>query len=54
MSYTGRKSFRTAREKNKQAFKNMRAVILVLIAAGIVYFIKNRVSIIDYLQTYFY
>ncbi len=54
MSYTGRKKFKTAREKNKDAFKNMKAVIFIVTIAAIVYVMKNRVSIIDHIQTYFY
>ena len=54
MSYTGRKKFKTAREKNQSTFRNMKAFLLILIAASLVYCIKNRVAIMDYINTYFY
>ena len=54
MSYTGRKKFKTAREKNQSAFKNMRAFLIILVIALLFYGLKNRVRIIDHLSTYFY
>ena len=54
MSYSGRKKFNTAREKNIQAFKNMKMAFAILIITIIVLSIMNRVSLIDYLKTYFY
>lgn len=54
MSYSSRTRYKTRREKNKKAFVNLKRVIVFLLLAALVYCIKNRVSIRDYLMTYFY
>lgn len=54
MSYTGRRRFTTAREKNTRTFKQMKAAIVICLIFLAIYVFMNRVSIIDYWSTYFY
>jgi hypothetical protein len=54
MSYTARKNYKTRREINRKIFKNLRIILIFLLIALVVYAVKNRVSILNYLSTYFY
>ncbi len=54
MSYSSRTRYKTRREKNRNAFLNVKRIILFLLLALVVYCIKNRISIRDYIMTYFY
>ncbi len=54
MSYTGRRNFKTAREKNQIMKKNVIRSIIILAIFLAVYSYMNRVAIMDYIHTYFY
>jgi len=54
MSYSGRRKYKSRREKNKAAAKRAKGVLIAIVAAVILYVLINRVSIYDYLATYFY
>jgi len=54
MSKTRRKKYISRREQNKLAAKRAKMVVVVAALALLVYLIYRRVSIYDYLATYFY
>ena len=54
MSYTARRNYKTRREINRKTFKNLRIILIFLLIALAIYVVKNRVSILNYLNTYFY
>lgn len=54
MSYSGRRKYKSRREKNKTAAQRARAILIAIIAAVALLIFINRVSIVDYLATYFY
>ena len=53
MSYTRRHRYKSMREKNASFWKKIKTSFIILIIAATVYIYKNRVSIKDYLWTYF-
>lgn len=54
MSYTSRHRYKSMREKNASFWKKIKTTLIIVIIALAVYLYKNRVSIKDYLWTYFY
>lgn len=54
MSKTRRKKYISRREQNKLAAQRAKMVIIVAALALLAYVIYHRVSIYDYLATYFY
>ena len=54
MSFSSRHRYKTRREKNKTTANNFRMIIIAAIIGLIVILYKNRISILDYLKTYFY
>lgn len=54
MSYSGRKRYKSRRERNKQVAFNARYILLGILAVIAMLIYRHRVSIIDYLETYFY
>lgn len=53
MSYTGRKKFKTAREKNQVTFRNIKVALVIGALFLLIYLIMNRVAIIDSIKLYF-
>lgn len=49
MSYSGRTRYKTRREKNEQAKKRARAILLFAFIGLLVLAFKNRVAIRDYI-----
>jgi len=54
MSYSGRKRYKSRREKNKLAAGRAKMIALFILIAGLIFLFINRVSIYDYVSTYFY
>lgn len=54
MSYSSRKRYKSRREKNKIANRNFKLVVLGFFLITLLILFRYRVSIMDYLGTYFY
>lgn len=54
MSYTSRHRYKNRREKNAAFARKLKIAVVIALIALIVYGIKNRIAIKDYLATYFY
>ena len=53
MSYTGRKRYRSRRERYERSGRHLRAFFIFAVIAIIVLLYKNRYDIISWLKTYF-
>ena len=54
MSYSSKRRYTSRREKNKKVARGIKKTTIIAILAAIVVFYQYRVSILDYLNTYFY
>lgn len=54
MSYSGRIRYKTRRERNKAKARQLKLISIFVLIAAVIYIIKNRVLITDYIRTYFY
>lgn len=54
MSFSSRHRYKSRREKNQNVAKKSKMIIISILIVLAVFLIKNRVSIFDYLKTYFY
>lgn len=54
MAYTKRKPYRNRKDILKLFYQKFRVVIWFAIAGLVIYVWMNRVSLTDYLKTYFY
>jgi hypothetical protein len=54
MAYRQRKRYRTRGEVLRAFYKKFKIVLWFLLIALVIYCWMNRISIIDYIKTYFY
>jgi len=54
MAYSGRHRYKSRREKLEKGIRNWKLGIFFFTIALLLYLIKERVAIWDWLQTYFY
>lgn len=54
MSYTRKHNYKSMREKNRSLWRKTKVAAVVFLLALIVYIIKNRVWLYDYIMTYFW
>lgn len=54
MSYSGRRRYKSRREKNKVVARNTRLIVLGIFVLFIFYVIRNWNDLYGYYSTYFY
>lgn len=54
MAYSGRRRYKSRREKLEKGIRNWKMGIIFFTVALLLYLVKERVAIWDWLQTYFY
>ena len=53
MAYSRKHNYKSMREKNRNFWRKLKVSFVLILIAFIVYIIKNRVYLKDYLMTYF-
>lgn len=54
MAYSGRHRYKSRREKLEKGIRNWKLGIIFFLVALVLYLVKERVAIWDWLHTYFY
>jgi hypothetical protein len=52
MSYTGRKKYKSRKEKAEEASRNVKAIVMAIILFVLVLIFYKRVDIMDYIYTF--
>lgn len=53
MAYSRKHNYKSMREKNQSTKRKLKVSLVVFSIALLVYIIKNRVYLMDYIRTYF-